>query len=163
MKKAIKWLLIIALAVFALRSLALSNPRVKESYERGLEAGRNSDIEATSAPVENFKIDVTSQIVKKVGNKYRYFFDIRNNDTKDFEGTVVIFVYNSLGNEIWNNPFKTQSPIEPEMGDSVYFDINTGPTIVHDENGISKFKYEVLINNRKVKEGEGTITDKLEN
>lgn len=44
-------------------------------------------------PIEKFNIVVTSQIVKRIDNKCRYFFDIRNKDTKPFEGSVTISLF----------------------------------------------------------------------
>lgn len=122
-------------------------------------------IEPTEAPknVEKMKVEVTSQIVKKVDKKYRYFFDIRNNDTKPFEGKVSITLYNekqttALGGETFN----TKQPMQPTIGNSVNFDIHTGPTSQHGEYGITKFKYSVKVNDVEVNSGEGNISDKFE-
>ena len=114
-------------------------------------------------PVEKLNVVVTSQIVKKVDKKYRYFFDIRNKDSKNFEGSVSITVYNNLqSSPLGGDTFKTNKPIEPNLGTSVYFDINTGPTSVHGENGITKFKYVVKKDDQIINEGEGIISTKLE-
>jgi len=123
-----------------------------EKEEKTKEAGKE---------IENFDIAVSSSIIKKVDGKHRYFFNIRNNDDKDFEGTVDIEVYNDdelLGKE----SFKTTSSIGAGLGTSVYFDINTGPVSVHGEYGVTKFKYKVLINKDTVKEGDGDIASKYE-
>ncbi len=112
---------------------------------------------------EKLNIVVTSQIVKKVDGKHRYFFDIRNKDTKNFEGSVTITLYNELGsNPLGGDTFKTKKAIEPELGTSEYIDINTGPVKVHGANGVSKFKYVVKKDNQIVNEGEGTISEKYE-
>lgn len=117
----------------------------------------------TPKPVEKMKIEVTSQIVKKVDGKYRYFFDVRNNDVKDFQGSVTINLFNdkqktALGRET----FTTNRPIEPNLGNSVNFDINSGPINQHGEYGITKYSYTVEVNGTEVNSGEGTITDKFE-
>lgn len=168
MKKILKWTLIVVGGFFGLMILIAmvgskgqGGQSIQKSFEEGNKVGAGVGNQ-TSQPVEKFNIVVTSQIVKKVDSKYRYFFDIRNKDANNFEGKVIISVYNQLGNNIWDNPFQTESPIKPNMGDSVYFDINTGPVSVHGENGISKFKYVVEIGDNTVNEGEGEISTKLE-
>jgi len=112
---------------------------------------------------EPFDILVTSKIVKKVEGKYRYFFDIRNKDKKDFNGDVSITLHNNMQDSpLGGDVFKSSSPIEPNLGDFVYLEINTGTPSVHGEYGITKFKYEVKIDNKIVKSGEGEITNKIE-
>ncbi len=109
----------------------------------------------TPKPVEKYNIVVTSQIVKKIDGKHRYFFDIRNKDTKPFEGSVTISLFTSqLKNAIAGDTFNTNKAIEPELGTSVYTDANTGPPSVHGENGISKFKYTVKKGSKVVNSGE---------
>ncbi len=114
--------------------------------------------------VEKVKVEVTSVIVKKVDKKYRYFFDIRNNDTKDFEGSVTISLYNNeYKTPLGKRTFETQRPIKPGLGDTVYFDASTGPVRVHGDLGIVKFTYQVKIGNDEVNSGEGAISEKFEN
>ena len=116
-----------------------------------------------TTPVEKVNVVVTSQIVKKVEGKYRYFFDIRNNDKTPFEGSVSITLYNDLSdNSLAGETFKTNRAIESGLGTSQYADANTGPTSVHGSNGISKFKYKVKKGDAEVNQGEGQITDKFE-
>lgn len=110
-----------------------------------------------------FNIEVTSQIVKKVDKKYRYFFDIRNKDNKPFKGEVKISLYKSDGNRLGEKTFNTTKEIEPNLGNSVYVDINSGPTSEWGTEGISSYKYEVIINNKTVKTDEGKIINKVEN
>ncbi len=118
---------------------------------------------STPKPVETYEIVVTSQIVKKVNGKHRYFFDIRNKDTKPFEGSVTISLFTSkLSNPIAGDTFNTTKAIEPGLGTSVFTDANTGPQSVHGENGITKFKYVVKKGDKTVKSGEGAITEKFE-
>lgn len=121
------------------------------------------DEKIVEQPIEPFEIVVASQIVKKVDGKFRYFFDIRNKDKKDFNGEVSITLYNEKQDSaLGKNTFETKTPLAPEFGNSAYIDINTGPISQHGELGITKFKYEVKIDNRIVKSGEGKITDKYE-
>lgn len=119
----------------------------------------------TSTPkiVEKYDVVVSSQIVKHVDGKYRYFFDIRNHDTKPFEGSVSITLFTKdLKNPLAGDSFNTKAPIDPELGASVYTDAFTGPTSVHGANGIIKFKYVVKVGNDTVNSGEGEITDSFE-
>lgn len=121
---------------------------------------------ATPTPTptpEPFNIVVTSQIVKKVGGKHRYFFDIRNQDNRPFEGSVGITVRNDSGMLLSGDSFKTTSPLGVGLGRSVYLDANTGPTSIHGSSGVTKFTYGVQVNGVTVKSGEGAISDKYEN
>lgn len=127
-------------------------------------------IQENNTPIEtpvkkdpkSIDIEVTSKIIKHVGKKYRYFFDIRNNDDKAFSGTVVIKLYNDDGLILGLESFNTNQSIQPNLGSSVYIDANTGPTSIHGISGITIFKYEVKIDNVVTKSDEGLITDKYE-
>lgn len=136
----------------------------KGSKNSNNESGKSSTAVGSNVPAATQKeIVVGSQIVKKVEGKYRYFFDIRNNDSTNFEGEVTISIYNgkqesSLGDET----FTTQGPIEPGIGKSVYFDINTGPTSQVGEYGIARYTYSVKEGEKVVKTGEGSITQDYE-
>ncbi len=111
---------------------------------------------------EPMEIVVTSQIVKSVGGKYRYFFDIRNKDTKPFTGDVNINLVNAEGSSVYDDTFSTNTAIAPELGNTVYIDASTGPTSVHGSNGVKTFTYNAKIGNDVVKNGSGIITSKLE-
>lgn len=114
--------------------------------------------------VERVNVVVTSQMIKKVDNKYRYFFDIRNQDSKSFEGSVTISLYREKSkNVLTSDTFTTKSLIKPDLSTAVYLDANTGPTNVHGEYGLTKYKYEVKANSVVVNSGEGELTDKFEN
>jgi hypothetical protein len=121
------------------------------------------DTLSKTAQLDRQNIVVTSQIIKKIGGKYRYFFDIRNNDTRPFSGIVKISIFNSVqNNPLAENSFTTKQPIEPELGSSVYFDAFTGPTSVHGANGLSKYKYTVTKDKQVVAEGEDEISKEFE-
>ena len=112
--------------------------------------------------IEDFNIFVTNQIVKKVGSKCRYFFDIRNQDNKDFEGSVKIRLINKKGGSVWDETFSTNRAIEPNLGTSVYTDAYTCPVAVHGDYGIATYNYEVKVDNEVVKTGSGTISNEFE-
>lgn len=124
--------------------------------------------EEVSAPQEEpkpepFNIEVTSQIVKKVDGKYRYFFDIRNKDTKSFDGKVTINLLKANGNKLGSTTIDEDKSIEPNLGIARFIDANTGPAPIYNADlAITKFTYEVKIDNKVVKSGEGVISDKFE-
>lgn len=161
-KRPIFIIIVIILVIMGIAS-SQSNNSVNTNTKTNL-VNQETKTEETKKEAEKMKVEVTSQIVKKVDKKYRYFFDIRNNDTKPFEGKVSITLYNekqttALGGETFN----TKQPMQPTIGNSVNFDIHTGPTSQHGEYGITKFKYSVKVNDVEVNSGEGTISDKFEN
>lgn len=108
------------------------------------------------------EIVVTSQIVKSIAGKYRYFFDIRNKDTKPFNGSVSINLVNAEGDSVYDRTFSTDTAIAPELGNSVYFDASTGPASVHGSYGVKTFTYTVKVGNDVVKTGSGVLSSKLE-
>lgn len=160
MKKIGKWILIVTV-VWIFISAITGNAKSKPAENK------NEVAKATAIPTvqaESFNIEVTSQIVKKVNGKYRYFFDIRNKDSKSFEGSVKISIYKANAKSaLAGDTFSTNKPIEPTLGNSVFTDANTGPVSEMGEYGLTDFKYEVIINKQVVKTGEGKITDKFEN
>lgn len=112
---------------------------------------------------EPFDIRVTSVIVKKVDGKFRYFFDLRNHDSKPFDGSVKITLKNTRP-EITNGreTFDTKSPIQPSNGTSVFFDVNTGPRSIHGDSSVESFEFVATIKKQVVAEGRGEITSKIE-
>jgi len=107
---------------------------------------------------EQRDISVTSQNVKLVGGKYRYFFNIKNNDSKPFAGDVNIDLINAEGDSVYDKTFSSSQAIASGLGTSVYFDINTGPTSVHGANGINTFSYTIEVSGQTVKTGSGSIS-----
>jgi hypothetical protein len=103
-------------------------------------------------------IVVTSQTVKQVNGKHRYFFDIRNNDTSPFTGAVNIELLKTNGTKLGQGDFGATSAIQPGLGDYVYIDIRTAPVSISGvTTGISDYKYEVISNNQIVSSGSGKI------
>lgn len=151
------------IALFFLVLALISSPATDGNKKQKQSTTKN-ETSSTEKPVEQFNIVVTSQMVKKIDSKYRYFFDIRNKDMKPFEGKVSITLYNEQQtNPLSGDTFTTNKPIEPNLGTSVYLDANTGPVSQHGEFGITKFQYVVKVNDQQVKEGNGQISDQFEN
>lgn len=111
---------------------------------------------------KSIAIEVTSQIVKKVNGKCRYFFDIRNNDTESFSGDVFITLHKQSGAKLGQDTFSTNKPIEPTLGSSVTIDINTCPISQDGDLGIATYKYTVKADGKEVNTGEGAISEKYE-
>lgn len=107
-------------------------------------------------------IAVSSQSVKEVGGKYRYFFNIKNNDTKSFTGDVKIVVINAEGDFVYDDTFSTSQPLVSGGGTSVYIDANTGPTSVHGSHGVQTYSFTAKVGAEVVKTGSGTISTLVE-
>jgi hypothetical protein len=109
------------------------------------------------------KVAVTNTIVKKVGGKYRYFFDIRNHSDLPFTGSVRITLLNKMaGVSNGGNTFDATKPIQPGLGTFVFLDAYTGPESVHADASIARFNYEILDANNVVSQSSGSITTTLE-
>ncbi|MFA5736702.1 MAG: hypothetical protein WC893_00855 [Candidatus Paceibacterota bacterium] len=135
--------LLLIVAVVTVVSLFSSNEKIKSTPE---------------VTQEQKNISVTSQNVKEVGGKYRYFFNIKNNDNEPFAGDVNIDLINAEGGSVYDKTFSSSQAIAPGLGTSVYFDINTGPTSVHGMNGIKTFSFTAKVNGQVVKSGSGSIS-----
>ena len=107
-------------------------------------------------------VSVESPIVKYVDKKYRYFFYIKNNDTRTFSGDVNIDLISAEGRSVYDQTFSTSEPLTSSTSNAVYFEANTGPVSVHGTSGIKTFSYTVTINGITVKSGSGDISTKLE-
>jgi hypothetical protein len=73
--------------------------------------GNTVAITAQDIPTATKDIAVTNKVVKHVDGRYRYFFDIRNNDGEAFEGSVTIELVQKSGNALGREIFETQQPI----------------------------------------------------
>lgn len=112
---------------------------------------------------KRMNVRVTSQIVKRVGDRYRYFFDIRNLDALPFDGHVKITLLNNQPGVInGEETFSTNGAVPEGLGKSVYVDATTGPILVHRDWGVAGFRYEVTTAEGIVASGEGTINAKYE-
>lgn len=151
-----------AIALFIVIGLAIIGSLLPDSNNSNSSNTNTQNSNSQNQVAQNFNLGVTSQIVKKVDGKCRYFFDIRNNDNKNFEGSVKISLINENGDNVWYDTFTTNQPIEPTLGTSVYTDANTCPVAIHGSYGIATYEYEAKMNNQVVKTGTGTISDSFE-
>lgn len=123
---------------------------------------RDSSPIVVEPDVQPIEVAVTSQTVKAVGGKHRYFFDIRNQDDQPFSGSVEIELIGTDGRTIYEDTFTTSQPIQPGVGTSQYVEARTGPVSVHGQNGVVSFRYTATSNGSVVKTGEGAVSIKLE-
>ncbi len=157
-----KWLWIVAgIIVLLAIAGAMNDEKSKTPASFKTVNDTVSEPPANTTEVKSFDIAVTNQTIKKVDNKYRYFFDIRNSDTKDFDGEVSIILLNAQNTKLGQETFNVTKSIESKVGNSVYIDINTGPVSAHGEYGVVKFTYEVKSNNAVVKTGGGIVQSDL--
>jgi hypothetical protein len=127
-------------------------------------------------------IVVTSTIIKKVRLehnlilfklpyiKYRYFFDIHNNSTTVFDGSVTIGLYRSrvrglldlslqqLGIKV----VKAIDPIEPGQHKIVWMDLYSGPVHIHGKYGVTHFDWVTQVEGHRTINGQEAITSKYE-
>ena len=117
----------------------------------------------TPEHIEKFNVTVTSQMVKKVGMQYRYIFDIFNNDSKSFGGSVTIELYNnSQQTPLGKQTFNMTQLLQLGLSSIVYLDNPTGPASQQSINGITHFKYIIQVNGQEANVGGGQITDQYE-
>lgn len=105
---------------------------------------------------EPMDILITSQTIKQVDGKYRYFFNIKNNDDEPFTGDINIDLISAEGKSIYDRDFQNAS-IGAGIGKNVYIDISTGPVRVHGANGIANFEFTASIDGQAVNKGNGSI------
>lgn len=124
----------------------------------GGSASQPADIPPSIATVQK-DIVVSSQTVKQIEGKYRYFFDIRNEDETPFTGYIEMELLKSDGSNLATESFNASTPIQPGFGDSVYIDTFTGPLdTTGSANAITNFRYQAILNNQIVAQGSGEIS-----
>jgi hypothetical protein len=88
---------------------------------------------------------VRNQIVKRVSNRYRYFFDIRNHSQYSLQtGAIRITLLDDKGTEIEPGHASFPYALNTEMGFVRYLDSESGPRGKGDGR-VRKFGYEVLL------------------
>lgn len=149
-------------------TLATDTPTAQTTPQLSLADRAKTDttlfkLSPTPTPTQTpFHVDVTNQAIKSISGKYRYFFDVRNHDTRPFNGSVKIELYNDKqAGAIRSETFDTTSAIQPNLGTSVYFDIYTGPPLTDGAYGITHFKFTVTINGQTVNSGQGPIPNQI--
>ncbi|HWY80278.1 MAG TPA: hypothetical protein VNW29_08020 [Candidatus Sulfotelmatobacter sp.] len=128
----------------------------------------------TPTPIKKYDLTVTSQIVKKVSpDTYRYFFNVANDDSRDFNGTITMQLYDGKTNSITNQPnwlilggadtSYSDNPIKAGLHGVIYFDDSHAPYQIAGIDGANTFSFTAKINDTEVSSGKGSITDQYEN
>lgn len=92
-------------------------------------------------------IEVVLQMIKKIDNKFRYFFVCKNLGETDFLGDIKIELETVVGLRPIGESFSNIS-IPSRGGRSFYLDGSTGTPYYHGQNGINKFNYNVSQNDQ---------------
>lgn len=121
-----------------------------------------SNIEVTSTIVKKVQLEHTVFFLKFPYIKYRYFFDMNNTCTKDFEGVVTIGLYREIGKlrQLGRKAFKVAIPAGRHK--VVWVDLYTGPVSTHGEYGAAHFDWMMQVEGDETVNGQGLITSKYE-
>ncbi len=88
---------------------------------------------------------LTNTIIKQVGGKFRYFFDLRNQGTAPWQGSVEVTLHNTMkGVTNAEEVFEIDQPIDPKLGKFFYIEIHTGPRSVHADASVKAFSYVLI-------------------
>ena len=162
--KAVKWILTIFYALIVFSSMSsLSTPENQQKSSKG-----NVTPIVSKKPVAKQKIVVSSMIVKKVAPEtYRYFFNIENQESKDFNGEVYIQLYNGHeepGFLIFGGATKSfaDSPVRAGANSVSYIDDSHEPFEVSGIDGAMTFSYRVSVGDDNVASGKGNISGEYE-
>jgi hypothetical protein len=117
---------------------------------------------ATPHVNESYRIEVESLIVKRIGKKHRYFFQIRNDDSRPFNGKVEVRVKGYKGVTVGLEVFVFKAPLEPGKATYGFIDANTGPTSRYGDFKVTSFQYRAYSQQRNVASGTGSISQKYE-
>lgn len=107
------------------------------------------------------KLVVTNSINKKVDGKYRYFFDIKNDNATPVSATVIVTVVSK------DDSFKMSTDfglidLQPGLHKNGFRELNTGNTAGFGASAIGKFRYTVKIGNNSYDYPDQPLTDKFE-
>lgn len=115
--------------------------------DASVEAIRKASIDASRKAEEASRpagVSVSHLVTKLVGDKYRYFFMIRNNSPTPWTGKVEITLLNTqpgITNGV--GKFESSKPMIQQGGSVVFFDAHTGPASVHGDWSVAGFSYVV--------------------
>ncbi|MEK7571768.1 MAG: hypothetical protein AAB553_05845 [Patescibacteria group bacterium] len=163
--KAVKWIVTIVFVLYVF-TVATSS-----SENKSPQTASKSDVTPTVSkkPVAKQKIVVSSMIVKKIAPEtYRYFFNIENQESKDFNGEVYIQLYNGHeepGFLIFGGATKSfaDSPVRAGANSVSYIDDSHAPFEVSGIDGAMTFSYSVSVGDDTVATGKGGISGEYEN
>lgn len=88
---------------------------------------------------------LSNTIIKQVGGKFRYFFDLRNHGAAPWQGSVEVTLHNTLkGVTNAEEVFEINQPIDPKLGKFFFIEIHTGPRSVHGDASVKAFSYVLI-------------------
>lgn len=109
------------------------------------------------------KIAVSSLIIKKVGQKYRYFMDVSNTNNEPLTAVVGVRLTNADGSYTSQAVGWELDNLEPRLHKTGQIELNTGPTGIHGASGMDRYSYSVQIGENKFDYSEAPLTNKYEN
>jgi hypothetical protein len=102
------------------------------------------------------QISVESNTVKKVSDRYRYFFTLRNNSPEQFNVTVIITLVNAAES-------RSVTVIDESFDPIKALAVRSSDTDLEPYTDISAFKYKVIIDNDVFDYPPQLISDRYEN
>jgi hypothetical protein len=140
------------------RQLAVQKEKERKAEEWADRKQRKEKRQSeTTNVLPGLDIAVTSLSVKKVDGKFRYFFQIRNDDSEPFDGEITIYLKREDGGTTWFETFSADKPLKPNKATFGYTDANTGPTEEYGEFKITNFEFELESKGRAATKGRGKI------
>lgn len=125
---------------------------VNSLFSGGSSAKNNSQGEFIEV-VNQKDILVESTSIKKINNKYDYWFEIRNNSTSTLKNTVLyIALLDSSGKEATSRSFENKGEINPKMGDIVKINAYSIPY-----DAVHSFRYWIKEDGKVIKNGSGSL------
>ena len=154
-------LLLLIAAPFSSNSSTTTRTEDKKEESVATQPDPQKEAERLAQKAIADKLVVTNTINKKVGNKFRYFMDIKNGDSQPANAVVTI-TFISKDDSFKSDIDFTLENLQPELHDTGFHELNTGMTSDYGSSGIGKFKYSVKIGENTFEYPEQPITDKFE-
>lgn len=141
---------------------------IQNLFGKGVTSNTQTTVTPTASvtkPVIKRNIVVTSEIVKRVApNTYRYFFNIANQDTSDFNGEVSVQLFNGHDNPqplVFGGARKNFT-IQAGANGTTYVDDSHAPSRVNGIDGATTFSYTASIGDSDVATGKDSISNQYE-
>jgi hypothetical protein len=87
--------------------------------------------------------------------KWRYFFQFKNNDSAEFDGDITVKLLRASGDRTWQ--YTWTGPMVPGNRFATYTDAHTGPTDKYGDYKITSFSFEAKSKTGRAS-GSGKIT-----
>lgn len=133
MKKLFFVIIIIAVVGYVAKSAGLVKDKPAEN---------NPSVSAEQSE-KAFNLQLNAPSIKKVDGKHRYFFAIRNNDDRVFNGKIIVTLHNKMKG-IKNAEESYQVQINSGGGKNAYIDTNTGPEAIHADACVDRIEAKAI-------------------